>query len=144
MQHRTLGRSGLEVSLVGLGCNNFGGRIDLERTRSVVDKAIGLGIPFFDTADVYGGDGKSEEFLGATLGERRKRIVLATKFGKLADAIAGTRGTRAYIVKAAEASLRRLKTDWIDVYFMHEPDPETPIEETLRALDELTRSGKIR
>jgi aryl-alcohol dehydrogenase-like predicted oxidoreductase len=144
MQHRTLGRSGLEVSLVGLGCNNFGGRIDLERTRSVVDKAIGLGITFFDTADVYGGDGKSEEFLGATLGERRKGIVLATKFGKMGDAVAGTRGTRAYIVKATEASLRRLRTDWIDVYYMHEPDPETPIEETLRALDELTKSGKIR
>ena len=144
MQHRTLGRSGLEVSLVGLGCNNFGGRMDLERTRNVVDKAIALGVTFLDTADIYGGGGKSEEFIGATLGARRKGIVLATKFGKLGEAVAGTRGTRAYIVKAAEASLRRLRTEWIDVYYMHEPDPATPIEETLRALDELTKSGKIR
>jgi aryl-alcohol dehydrogenase-like predicted oxidoreductase len=144
MQHRSLGRSGLQVSLVGLGCNNFGGRIDLAATRSVIDKAIALGITFFDTADIYGGGGKSEEFIGAALGERRKQIVLATKFGKMNEAVAGTRGTRAYIVKAAEASLKRLKTDWIDVYYMHEPDPQTPIEETLRALDELTKAGKIR
>jgi aryl-alcohol dehydrogenase-like predicted oxidoreductase len=144
MHHRTLGRSGLDGSLVGLGCNTFGGRIDLERTRDVVDKAIALGITFFDTADIYGGGGKSEEFLGACLGDRRKRIVLATKFGKMSEAVAGTRGTRAYIVKATEASLKRLRTDWIDVYYMHEPDPQTPIEETLRALDELAKAGKIR
>ena len=144
MQHRTLGRSGLEVSLVGLGCNNFGGRIDLARTRSVVDKAIALAISFFDTADVYGGAGRSEEFLGEVLGARRKQIVLATKFGKMSDAVAGTRGRRAYVHKAAEASLKRLRTDWIDVYYMHEPDPQTPIEETLGALGELTKAGKIR
>ena len=145
MEHRTLGRSGLEVSLVGLGCNNFGGRIgDLDRARSLVDKAIELGITSFDTADIYGGGGKSEEFLGATLGDRRKRIVLATKFGKLPEAVAGTRGTRAYVFKAVEASLKRLKTDWIDLYYMHEPDPATPIEETLQALDDLTKAGKIR
>jgi aryl-alcohol dehydrogenase-like predicted oxidoreductase len=144
MQQRPLGRSGLAVSLVGLGWNNFGGRIDLARTRAVIDKAIALGITFFDTADVYGGGGKSEEFIGACLDGRRKQVVLATKFGKLGDAVAGTRGTRAYIHKAAEASLKRLKTDWIDVYYMHEPDPRTPIEETLGALDELTRAGKIR
>jgi aryl-alcohol dehydrogenase-like predicted oxidoreductase len=144
MQHRPLGRSGLQVSLVGLGCNNFGGRIDLAQTRNVIDKAIALGITFFDTADVYGGGGKSEEFIGATLGDRRKEIVLATKFGKMSDAVAGTRGTRAYIVRTVEASLKRLKTDWIDVYYIHEPDPQTPIEETLRALDELTKAGKIR
>src|SRR5439155_26631079 len=112
MQNRTLGRSGLEVSLVGLGCNNFGGRIsDLERARRIVDKAIALGITSFDTADIYGGGGKSEEFLGATLGDRRKRVVLATKFGKLPEAVAGTRGTRGYIFGAAEASLKRMKTD---------------------------------
>jgi aryl-alcohol dehydrogenase-like predicted oxidoreductase len=144
MQHRSLGPSGLQVSLVGLGCNNFGGRMDLERTRGVIDKAIALGITFFDTADVYGGGGKSEEFIGAVLGDRRKQVVLATKFGKMGDAVAGTRGTRAYIRKAAEASLKRLKTDWIDLYYLHEPDPQTPIEETLGALDELTKAGKIR
>jgi len=144
MQHRSLGRSGLQVSLVGLGCNNFGGRIDLAQTQSVIDKAIALGITFFDTADIYGGGGKSEEFIGAALGDRRKQIVLATKFGKMRDAVPGTRGTRAYILKAAEASLKRLKTDWIDLYYMHEPDPQTPIEETLRALDELRKAGKIR
>jgi aryl-alcohol dehydrogenase-like predicted oxidoreductase len=144
MQHRSLGRSGLEVSLVGLGCNNFGGRIDLAQTRSVIDKAITLGITFFDTADVYGGGGKSEEFIGATLSDRRKQIVLATKFGMMSDAVPGTRGTRAHILKASEASLKRLKTDWIDVYYMHQPDPQTPVEETLRALDELTKAGKIR
>src|SRR5689334_6932127 len=96
MEHRTLGQSGLEVSLVGFGCNNFGGRIaDIGRAQRLVDKAVELGITSFDTADIYGGNGKSEEFLGATLGESRKRIVLATKFGKLADAVPGTRGTRA-------------------------------------------------
>ena len=99
MQHRSLGRSGLQVSLVGLGCNNFGGRMDLERTRGVIDKAIALGITSFDTADVYGGAGKSEEFIGAALGDRRKQVVLATKFGKMSDAVPGTRGTRAYIRK---------------------------------------------
>ena len=145
MEHRTLGRSGLEVSLVGLGCNNFGGRIaDLERAQRIVDKAIELGITSFDTADIYGGGGKSEEFLGLTLGEGRKRIVLATKFGKLPEAVPGTRGTRAYVFKAAEASLKRLRTDWIDLYYMHEPDPPTPIEETLEALADLTKAGKIR
>ncbi len=118
--------------------------MDLAQTRVVIDKAIALGITFFDTADIYGGGGKSEEFIGAALGDRRKAIVLATKFGMMSDAVPGTRGTRAYIHKAAEASLKRLKTDWIDVYYMHQPDPQTPIEETLRALDELTQAGKIR
>src|SRR5690348_14944738 len=107
MQYRTLGRSGLEVSLVGIGLNNFGGRIpDLKRAQSLVDKAVELGINSFDTADIYGGGGKSEEFVGATLGDKRKRIVLATKFGKLPDAVAGVRGTRAYIAKAVDASLK--------------------------------------
>jgi aryl-alcohol dehydrogenase-like predicted oxidoreductase len=144
MELRSLGSSGLKVSIVGLGCNNFGGRIELAATRKVVDRAIDLGINHFDTADVYGGGGKSEEFLGEVLGERRKKIVLATKFGKMGEAVAGTRGTRVYVLKAVEASLKRLRTDWIDLYWMHDPDPQTPVEETLRALEELTRAGKIR
>jgi aryl-alcohol dehydrogenase-like predicted oxidoreductase len=144
METRLLGPSSLRVSLVGLGCNNFGGRIEFEATRSVIFKALDLGITHFDTADVYGGGGKSEEFIGALLGSRRKEVILATKFGKMSDATPGTRGTRAYIANALEASLQRLQTDWIDLYYMHEPDPETPIEETLAALDDLTRSGKVR
>jgi aryl-alcohol dehydrogenase-like predicted oxidoreductase len=144
MQLRPLGSSGLRVSLIGLGCNNFGRRIDFEATRKVIDGAIALGINHFDTADVYGGDGKSEEFIGALLGDRRKSVVIATKFGKLAEAVPGTRGSRAYVMKAAEASLKRLKTDWIDLYYMHEPDPRVPIEETLAALNDLMKAGKVR
>lgn len=145
MKQRTLGKSGLLVSLVGLGCNNFGGRIDLEASRAVIHKAIDLGITFFDTADVYGERGGSETVLGNVLGQRRKDIVLATKFGNPMDA-AGTLkgGSRRYIVAAVEASLRRLQTDWIDLYQLHKPDPQTPIDETLRALDDLVRSGKVR
>ncbi|HZP19576.1 MAG TPA: aldo/keto reductase, partial [Bauldia sp.] len=105
---------------------------------------IELGINHFDTADVYGGGGRSEELIGELLGSRRKKIVLATKFGKLGEAAPGVRGTAAYIRRAADASLKRLRTDWIDLYYMHEPDPQTPIEETLTALDELIRAGKIR
>src|SRR5204862_3758673 len=105
---------------------------------------IALGINHFDTADVYGGDGKSEEFIGALLGDRRKSVVIATKFGKLAEAVPGTRGSRAYVMKAAEASLKRLKTDWIDLYYMHEPDPRVPIEETLAALNDLMKAGKVK
>jgi aryl-alcohol dehydrogenase-like predicted oxidoreductase len=144
LETRTLGHGGPQVSLVGLGCNNFGGRIDRAATAKVIDKAIDLGINHFDTADIYGGGGKSEELIGELLGDRRKKIVLATKFGKLSEAVAGLRGTRDYIKRAADASLKRLRTDWIDLYYMHEPDPQTPIEETLSALDELTRAGKIR
>jgi aryl-alcohol dehydrogenase-like predicted oxidoreductase len=145
MQLRNVGRSGLRVSAVGLGCNNFGGRIDLAATRAVVDKAIDLGITLFDTADTYGDKGGSETCLGEVFGARRKAIVLATKFGMAMDADGRLAGaSRRYIVSAAEASLRRLKTDWIDLYQLHRPDPLTPIEETLRALDDLVRQGKVR
>ncbi|MGA9422284.1 MAG: aldo/keto reductase [Rhodanobacteraceae bacterium] len=146
MQRRKLGNSNLEVSLVGLGCNNFGARIDLDAGRKVVDAALDHGITLFDTADIYGSEsGASESVLGQALGARRSRIVLATKFGKpMDDADGRPRGTRKYIAQAAEASLRRLGTDWIDLYQMHEPDPTTPIEETLRALDDLVQAGKVR
>lgn len=144
MEMRKLGTSDLAVPLVGLGCNNFGGRMDLEATRKVIDTAIDLGITHFDTADMYGGGGKSEEFIGQLLGGRRSKVVLATKFGKMADGVPGVRGTRAYVLKCAEASLKRLKTDHIDLYYMHESDPKTPVAETLSALDELKKAGKIR
>jgi aryl-alcohol dehydrogenase-like predicted oxidoreductase len=145
MQERNLGSSGLRVSLVGLGCNNFGGRIDLEATRKVVHKALDLGITLFDTADIYGERGGSETLLGQILGERRKDIVLATKFGmEMDDAGRMKGGSRAYVMRAVEDSLRRLKTDWIDLYQLHRPDPLTPIGETLRALDDLVRQGKVR
>jgi aryl-alcohol dehydrogenase-like predicted oxidoreductase len=145
MEMRNLGRSGLRVSLVGLGCNNFGGRIGLEATRSVVHRALDSGITLFDTADSYGNRGGSETMLGEALGDRRKDVVLATKFSQPMDDAQTLRGaSRRYIVSAVEASLRRLKTDWIDLYQQHVPDPLTPIEETLRALDDLTRQGKIR
>jgi aryl-alcohol dehydrogenase-like predicted oxidoreductase len=145
MKQRTLGASGLKVSLVGLGCNNFGGRIDTEASREVIHKALDLGITLFDTADVYGNRGGSETCLGQFLGDRRKDIVLASKFGSPMDE-AGTMmgGSRRYIMSAVEASLKRLKTDWIDLYQLHRPDPLTPAEETLRALDDLIRQGKIR
>jgi aryl-alcohol dehydrogenase-like predicted oxidoreductase len=145
MEVRNLGVSGLRVSLVGLGCNNFGGRIGLDESRAVVHKALDLGITLFDTADTYGNRGGSEDALGALLGERRKDIVLATKFGMPMDdagVLAGA--SRRYIMTAVEASLRRLKTDWIDLYQLHTPDDLTPIEETLRALDDLIRQGKVR
>ena len=135
----------MQVSIVGLGCNNFGMKIDLEATRKVVDKAIDLGITLFDTADIYGNRGSSETFLGQVLGDRRKAIVLATKFGMQMDKAGVLKGgSRRYIMAAAEDSLRRLKTDWIDLYQIHQPDPLTPIEETLRALDDLVRQGKVR
>src|SRR5215471_3238789 len=144
METRTLGRSGLRVSAVGLGCNNFGGRIGLSETRAVVHKALDLGITLFDTADTYGNRGGSEECLGEILGDRRKEIVLATKFGMPMDDTDGSRTSRRYIMMAVEASLRRLRTDWIDLYQLHRPDQNTPIEETLRALDDLIRQGKVR
>jgi aryl-alcohol dehydrogenase-like predicted oxidoreductase len=145
VRQRNLGTSGLLVSLVGLGCNNFGGRIDLEASRKVVHKALDLGITLFDTADVYGNQGGSETCLGAILGDRRKEIVLATKFAMPMDRDGTLKGaSRRYIMSAVEASLKRLKTDWIDLYQVHQPDPLTPIEETLRALDDLVRHGKVR
>jgi len=145
MEKRKLGASGIEVSLVGLGANNFGGRIDLEASRLVIHRALDRGITLIDTADAYGHRGGSEEILGKTLGPRRKDIVLATKFGLAMDDAGKLRGaSRRYIVQAVEASLKRLKTDWIDLYQLHRPDAQTPIEETLRALDDLVKSGKVR
>jgi aryl-alcohol dehydrogenase-like predicted oxidoreductase len=146
MQQRNLGSSGLRVSLVGLGCNNFGGnRIDREASRQVIHKALDLGISLIDTADTYGNRGDSETILGECLGARRKDIVLATKGGLPMDEAGLLQGaSRRYMLAAVEASLRRLKTDWIDLYIVHRPDPLTPIEETLRALDDLVRAGKIR
>src|SRR6201993_232883 len=145
MQIRNLGRSGLRVSAVGLGCNNFGQRIDLETSRKVIHRALDLGITLFDTADIYAGMGGSETVLGTVLGERRKDIVLATKFSK-PMATDGTKqgASRRYIMNAVEASLKRLKTDYIDLYQQHDYDPLTPIEETLRALADLIRQGKVR
>jgi len=132
----------LEVSVVGLGCNNFGGRIDADRTRDVVAAALDAGITFFDTADIYGST-KSEEFLGSALGKRREEIVLATKFGMAVDA--ERKGAKPdYVRRALEDSLRRLGTDHVDLYQLHAPDPETPIADTLAALDEQVKAGKVR
>jgi aryl-alcohol dehydrogenase-like predicted oxidoreductase len=145
MQRRTVGTSGLVVSAVGLGCNNFGGRLDLAQTRAVVHKALDLGITLFDTADVYGGGGGSERMLGEILGPRRRDVVLATKFGaQLDDAGRRAGASRRSVMAAVDASLTRLNTTWIDLYQLHWPDPATPIEETLRALDDLVRQGKVR
>jgi len=145
VQQRHLGHSGLQVSLVGLGCNTLGAKLDMQASRAVVHRALDLGITFFDTADSYGGHGGSEACLGAALGERRKDIVLATKFGSPMDKAGRLRGgSRRYIMSAVEASLVRLGTEWIDLYQMHRPDPLTPIEETLRALEDLVRQGKVR
>jgi aryl-alcohol dehydrogenase-like predicted oxidoreductase len=145
MEYRHLGRSGLQVSVVGLGCNNFGMRCDFDQSKDVVHRALDAGITLFDTADVYGGQGKSEEFLGKILKGRRQEVVLATKFGmKMGDGPHKSGGSRKYIMSAVEDSLRRLDTDYIDLYQLHRPDPETPIDETLRALDDLVRSGKVR
>ena len=146
MEQRNLGKSGLRVSAVGLGCNNFGGRIDLGATRRVVHKALDLGITFFDEADTYGDPrGASESCLGQILGDRRKDLVLATKFARPMDSSGRFEGaSRRYIIAEVEASLKRLRTDWIDLYQQHQPDPLTPIEETLRALDDLVHQGKVR
>jgi aryl-alcohol dehydrogenase-like predicted oxidoreductase len=145
MHIRNLGGSGLRVSVVGLGCNNFGQRTDLEASRKVIHKAIDLGITLFDTADIYAGMGGSETVLGQVLGDRRKDIVLATKYAKPMATDGSRQGaSRRYIMTAVEASLRRLKTDYIDLYQQHDYDPMTPIDETLRALDDLVRQGKVR
>ncbi|WP_319459808.1 aldo/keto reductase [Micromonospora sp. RTP1Z1] len=149
MTFRRLGDSGLVVSVVGIGCNNFGRKLDLDGTRAVVDAALDAGINFFDTADIYGEpQGASEELLGQALKGRRDDVVVATKFGMdmhgLNGPDHGARGARRYIARAVEASLRRLDTDHIDLYQMHEPDPGTPIDETLAALDDLVRAGKVR
>jgi aryl-alcohol dehydrogenase-like predicted oxidoreductase len=149
MHYRSLGESGLQVSVVGLGCNNFGGRLDVDRSRAVVDAAIEAGITLFDTSDTYGGGGGSESALGEILGRRRDDIVLATKFGhQHADMgygpAAGAKGGRAYIRRAVTESLRRLRTDHIDLYQLHTPDPVTPVAETIAALHELVAEGKVR
>src|SRR6201992_2544687 len=145
MQIRNLGGSGLLVSAVSLGCTNFGQRTDAETSRKVIQKALDLGITLFDTADIYAGMGGSETVLGQVLGDRRKDIVLATKFSKAMSKDGTKQGaSRRYIMSAVEASLTRLKTDYIDLYQQHDYDPLTPIEETLRALDDLVREGKVR
>jgi aryl-alcohol dehydrogenase-like predicted oxidoreductase len=145
MEIRNLGRSGLRVSAVGLGCNNFGGRIDQDATRAVIHKAFDLGITLFDTADVYGERGGSETAMGLVLGDMRRDIVLASKFCMpMSDDGRRQGASRGYIMRAVEDSLRRLKTDCLDLYQVHRFDPLTPIEETLRALDDLIRSGKVR
>ena len=145
MRKRRIGTSALEVSVVGLGGNNFGGRIDFAASERVVHKAIALGVNLIDTADSYGNRGGSEEELGRILGDKRKHIVLATKFGLPMDDTGALQGaSRRYIMHAVEASLKRLRTDWIDLYQLHRPDDRTPIEETLRALDELVQQGKAR
>jgi aryl-alcohol dehydrogenase-like predicted oxidoreductase len=140
---RALGDSGLEVTVVGLGCNNFGGRLDLDGTRAVVDAALDLGVTFLDTADIYGRS-RSEEFLGQVLEGRRDQVVLATKFGMDMGDGRGPRGSAEYIRHAVRASLRRLRTDRIDLYWYHQPDGQTPIAETLEALDQLVRAGTVR
>ena len=144
MAIREFGWNGLGVSRVGLGCNNFGGRLDKEATRAVVDAALDAGVTFFDTADTYGNHGGSERLLGEILEGRRDQIVLATKFGKEMGDGATSRGSAAYVRRALDASLERLRTDHIDLYYQHEPDPSTPVAETLGTLDELVRAGKVR
>jgi len=149
MRYRRLGSSGLVVSVVGVGCNSFGVNTDLDAATAVVDAALDAGITLFDTADLYGDPpGRSEEVLGGALRGRRDDVVIATKFGMsvgdLNGADFGARGARRYLTRAVEGSLRRLGTDYIDLYQFHEPDPGTPIEETLSALDDLVRAGKVR
>ena len=149
MRYRPLGESGLMVSVAGLGCNNFGRRLDLDATRAVVDAALEAGITLLDTADMYGNGGGSEELLGEVLAGRRDEVVLATKFGHQQfdmgyGPTAGAKGGRAYIRRAVERSLRRLRTDYLDLYQIHTPDPVTPIAETLAALGELVTEGKVR
>jgi len=153
MQYRKLGPSDLRVSVVGLGCNAFGAGpdgggprrlLDLEKTRAVVNAAYESGVTFFDTADMYGIDGGSETFLGEILKDRRKEVVIATKWGGGAKRRGEVSGTRDYIRTSVEASLKRLQTDYIDLYFYHFPDEQTPILETLKALDEIKKEGKVR
>ena len=140
METIDLGQSGLAVSRVGLGCNNFGGRIGYEETRAVVDAALDAGVTFFDTAAVYGNGGDSERFLGELLEGRRDQVVLATKFGWGTDP---DRGTRDNVLRSIAESLERLRTDRVDLYYLHRPDPDTPISETLGALDELVQEGSV-
>ncbi|MET0658501.1 MAG: aldo/keto reductase [Steroidobacteraceae bacterium] len=143
MEVRNVGRSGLRTSLVGLGCNNFGIWIGKEAAQKVTQRALDLGITAFDTADVYGEDGASERLLGEALGSRRKDVAIFTKTG-YAPEPATREVSRRHIIRACEASLTRLGTDWIDLYFVHWPDFRTPVEETLRAMDDLIHQGKVR
>ncbi len=142
MEYRSLGSSGLRVSVAGLGCNNFGMRIDYDRTVAVLNAAIDAGITFFDTARMYGG-GKSEEFMGEALKGRRDEVIIATKFGGPTKPDDAT-GSRRHMMRSIEASLRALQTDYIDLYQLHYPDPATPIEETLSAMDAAVQQGKVR
>lgn len=143
LPRRSLGDSGIEVPIVGVGCNNFGSRLDYERSALVVHTALDEGIGFFDTADVYG-RGASEEFIGRALAGRRDEAVIATKFGMSMGSRERRGGSRRWVIQAIEDSLRRLQTDRIDLYQHHEPDDATPLEETLGTLDELVRQGKVR
>jgi aryl-alcohol dehydrogenase-like predicted oxidoreductase len=145
MKVRKVGKLGPEVSVVGIGCINFGMRIDLEASRKVIHKALDLGITLFDTADIYGERGGSETIMGQVLRDNRKRIVVATKFGAPMDDGGKMKGgSPSYVISAAEASLKRLRTDYIDLYQIHLPDSGTLIDDTLRALDDLIHSGKVR
>jgi len=144
VEYRSLGRSGLQVSVVGLGCNNFGGRVDAAGTAAVINKCIDMGITLFDTADLYGG-GKSEEFMAPALKPHRRDIVIATKAaGPMGEGPYWRGLSRKYLMEAVDASLRRLDTDYIDLFQVHFSDPNTPIEETLRTLDDIVKSGKVR
>jgi aryl-alcohol dehydrogenase-like predicted oxidoreductase len=144
MEYRNLGKSGLKVSVLGLGANNFGWWIDESGSAAVINHALEIGINYIDTADMYD-NGRSEEFIGRILKGRRKEALIATKFGmKMGEGINDRGGSRWYIMRALEASLKRLQTDYVDLYQMHQPDPTTPIEEALRALDDLVKSGKVR
>ena len=142
MRARNLGS--LQVTVVGLGCNNFGGRIDEDAAHAVIEAALDAGVTFFDTADIYGNKGGSESIIGRALAGRRDQVVLATKFGKEMGDGATKRGSRDYILRALDASLERLQTDVVDLYQHHEEDPETPLEETIATLDELVEQGRIR
>lgn len=147
MEYRNLGRSDLKVSALGLGCNNFGGRLDAEASKKVIAKALDIGITLFDTADSYpmGKFGVSEEIIGDALGARRKDVVLVTKFGyPVDDPSRKPGGSRGYVMSAVEESLKRLKTDWIDLYYYHKPDPHTPLDETIQAMEDLISAGKVR
>jgi aryl-alcohol dehydrogenase-like predicted oxidoreductase len=146
MEYKNLGNSGLQVSALGLGCNNIGRQVDQAGTQAIVDMCLEHGMTFFDTADVYGAErGRSEEFLGRALKPHRRDVVIATKgSGVMGDGPYWSGASRRYLMDALDASLRRLDTDYIDLYQVHFPDPRTPIEETLRALDDMVRSGKVR
>jgi len=145
MEYRNLGNSGLQVSVAGLGCNNFGRRCDAAQTKAVIDAAVDAGVTFFDTADVYGPRGLSEELMAPAIKPHRRNIVLATKFSApMGEGPLWAGGSRRYVMEAVDASLRRLDTDYIDLYQVHFPDRATPLEETMRALDDIVRAGKVR